>query len=458
MSKLTENFLLEYFKLCFRNREVIDIGVIHLKFQYLSDKSHKELWKTIKDVYQTRNVLPTIGQISQMYNGSGKEDLEIISLLNKIKQADIPSKEAVISSFEEFIKDSMSVEFYDKFAELYNKDNREGARAYLKEIAKELTNFSITKETTKLEKIFGGFKKRQQRRDSDALGDNKFKIKLPLGIDELDDILGGGIDKTDIALFLAQSGVGKTKLLRWIGVMAARRGFKILHIQLEGAKSEAEDGYDATWSAQSINKLEYGNLDPIIFNQLIEISEKVTDNGGDIWVESFEEFGTANLLDVRNRIIEFEKNEGQVPDGILIDYFELCDPGDGKVYAVSQERQRREAIANGMKNLAIEFKTPIISCTQGSTVSPEDLNNPDFVMTRYDISEFKGAVKPFSFFGTLNQTKDEYNSGVMRIYCDKIRKQKAKQVVRICQAYEYDKFYDRQKTIKNFYPQANENN
>lgn len=79
-------------------------------------------------------------------------------------------------------------------------------------------------------------------------------------------------------------------------------------------------------------------------------------------------------------------------------------------------------------------------------------------MTRYDISEFKGAVKPFSYFGTLNQTKDEYEAGIMRIFNDKIRKKKAKQVIRICQAYEFDRFYDRNRTIKEFYPEGNINN
>lgn len=458
MSKLTEDFLLEYFKMCFRSREIIEVGITHLKFQFLPTEAQKELWKTIKNLYQTRGELPSIGQISQLHGGKGKEDLAVLELLSKIKQVEVPNKDTLLKVFEDFIKDSISVEFYDKFAEYYNNGNREGARLYLKDKAKELTEFSVTKELSQSEKIFGGFKKRQERRELEAQGDGKLKIKVPLGIDELDDLLGGGIDITDTFLLLAQSGVGKTKALRWFGVSAARRGFKVLHFQLEGAKVECEDGYDATWSAQSIYNLEYANIDSKIFNDLIKISKQVTDNGGDVWIEAFETFNSATLIDIRNKIVEFEKNNGQVPDLILIDYMELAEPGDGKKYAVNQERFRREAIANGLKNLAVEFKTRIGTATQGSTVDPENLNNPDFVMTRYDISEFKGALKPFSLFFTLNQTRDEYDSNIMRLYTDKIRKKKGNKTIRICQNYNFDRFYDRLETIKTFYPEAHETN
>jgi len=447
MSNLNENFLVELFKLCFRKREVLEICKEHLEYHFLPVESHKDLWKSIRTDYITNSKIPSIGVVSQKFNSGSKEDNEVLELLAKIKEVDIPDIDEIIEQLEDYIRDSMSVAFYDKFSEVYNRGDRNEARKLLFETSEELHNFTVRKNAETFERIFGRFEERQIRRiiNKDLVGEEK--IKLPFGIDELDDITGGGIAITDTAIFLGQSGAGKTKFLRWVGVGAARRGFKVLHIQLEGAKNECEDGYDATWTAESIYTIELGNISDEVMEKLGEISKQVVEGGGDIYIEAFEEFGKASLLDVRRLVIDFEKVYGVVPDVVLIDYFELLEPGDGQKYRVSEERQRREAISEGMKNLAVEFKTRILTATQASTVHPEQLNDPEFVMTRYDISEFKGVLRPFSIFGTFNQTKDEYENSIMRIFLDKIRKAKGQKTVKVIQNYSKDRFYDRRKTM-----------
>ena len=72
-------------------------------------------------------------------------------------------------------------------------------------------------------------------------------------------------------------------------------------------------------------------------------------------------------------------------------------------------------------------------------------------MTRYDISENKGLTKPFSYFFTLNQTVDEYTNGIMRMFFDKVRKYKGQKLITIAQAYDYEKFYDRNRTLELFH-------
>ncbi len=72
-------------------------------------------------------------------------------------------------------------------------------------------------------------------------------------------------------------------------------------------------------------------------------------------------------------------------------------------------------------------------------------------MTRFNTSQGKNLVDPFSFFITMNQTPDEKNKKIMRLYMDKVRKYKSGQLVHIYQNYEFEKFYDRMKTVKEFY-------
>lgn len=296
------------------------------------------------------------------------------------------------------------------------------------------------------EKIFEGYNDRFDRRILSKEIDQEADLaKLPFGIDEIDRLSKGGMNKGDIALFLAQSGVGKTKLLKWIGVNAARLGFRVLHLQAESTKKECLDLYDATWTGCELHSIEYGNIDTTTHGKIQTAIKNITSQGGEIYVEAFEQFNTASMLDVRTIIENVEKEFGKI-DLVLLDYFELFSPGNGVRYRPSEERQRREAIGDSLKNIAVEFDTRIVSATQASTVSPELLNDPKFVMTRYNVSEFKGVIKPFSFFITLNQTEDEKEENYMRLYIDKMRKYKGGQIIPIYNNYDRERFYDAPKT------------
>jgi hypothetical protein len=169
-------------------------------------------------------------------------------------------------------------------------------------------------------------------------------------------------------------------------------------------------------------------------------------SGGEVYIDAFEEFGSAELSQLRTSVDELFKMYGHI-DLITIDYLEKLSPISNYQFKPSEERERRKLIADQLKNIALEFKTRILTATQASSVDAGQLNNVNFAMTRFNISEVKALVDPFSFVFTLNQTNDEYEQRYMRIYCDKIRHYPAKQTVGIYQAYHFDKFYDRKKTI-----------
>lgn len=450
MGKLTEKFLVELFKGIFKKKELLNICITHLEFSYLPSEEWKYIWKSIKSFYKTSLKPPTIGLISQMY----KENEEILIILEEISEIIIEDYDALINQLEIFIRESISIKAYEKFSTLYNQGEREKAIEYWIEVGNNLSNFSIKKGSSYFEEIFGNYFNREKERILNRKTGGIVEDKIPFSIDVLDEILRGGLNKKDTFLFLAQSGVGKTKFLRWVGVGAARRGFRTLHIQLEGSKQEAIDGYDATWTGQFLHDIESGLINKELRGKISKIVKSIKFNKGEIFVYAPEKFDTISLRDIRNHLLELEKNNGKI-DLVLLDYFELIDPGDGKIYKVSEERQRREAISKGMKNIAVEFNVVFGTATQASTVDPLKLNDPDFVMTRYDISEFKGALKPFSLFGTFNQTEDEYEANFIRIFLDKVRKFRGKQIIDLYQAYKYDRFYDRQRTL-NYYEKKNE--
>lgn len=447
MKKLSENFILELFKICMRNKRVFEIAIEHIKFQFLPGEEYKLIWEAMFRYYEGSSQLITPGLLSQKF----EDNIKVIELIADIKSAFTPDKDAVLEQLEVFVKNRIFLSGYDRLGDLFNQGDKDGAFAQMGKIADQINDFTIKEQY--FDKVFEGFNERHTERVKKKQLGEVFKSKIPIGIDEIDDITNGGPDRGDTFLALAQSGVGKTKFLRHVGVSCARRGYKVAHVQAEGTRDECMNGYDACWTGQKLWDIEFGNIKTETKEKIAKAQKNVRSTGGEIYVESFEQFNTAKLSDVREILQNLEKAHGKI-DVLLLDYFELFDPGDGKNYGPGEERQRRESLANKLKNIAIEFDILIVTATQASTVEPAKLNNPKFVQTRYDISEFKGVIRPFSYFVTMNQTMDEKENKLMRLYMDKIRKYKGGQVVKIYQNYDRERFYDRGKTIRELYEAA----
>lgn len=445
---LNEQFLNELLRLCFRKKEVIDACVIHLKFHYIKSEPHKEIWKALKNHYVNTGVIPSIGTISQTIQSSlGKKATVTLTVLTEVKTAALANMDETLKKLEVFVRDSMSVEFFNEFADKFKEGDRDGARTLLISKADEMSKFSILQGSGKVKKIFAGFSERDEQRKYDS--DNYIRIgrKVPFSIDEMDMMSDGGADPTDTWCAIMRSGAGKTKLLRHVGVGAVRRGINVLHLQAEGSEKSCLNGYDATWTACLMSDIKKGSIPIDKYKDLEKVVSNIKSKGSDIYVHAFEQFGRASILDVRYLMVEMLKTVDHI--GLMLcDYLELFDPADGIKYSPTDERFRRLAVANRYKNIAIEFENVGGTCTQANDIPAKLLEDPEFVITRSNVSECKGLVNPFSFYFSGNQTRDEYQAGEMRLYMDKFRDYKADKIIKIMQNYKHDRFYDKRKTLQ----------
>ena len=443
--KLNKNFVNELFKLSLRKKAILELCITHLKYHYLPDQWYKEIFKQQWEYYMATEKLITIGLLSTEIETKPKA----LKVLNEIKIADTLDEEACITQLEEFIKRKFFTEFYDEIGEKYEKGNREEAYDQVMEFTEQMQNFQL-KDTSTYTKIIGGFNDRYETRVSK---EQVSKKKVPTGIPEMDELMFGGVDRQDIALVMAESGVGKSYFLRWIGLSAARRGFRVVHIQVEGSKQECVDSYDAGIAGNSISNIEYGNLSSKELQEVKKAIANIEQGQGEIFVKAFEQFDNGSMRDVHTYCQEITDKFGQI-DLLVLDYIDETDAGDGKRYSTSNdgERKRRESTAKKFKNTCIEFDCAGWTATQSNTRPPEEKNDPEFVLTRYHVSEFKGLIKPFSYFITLNQTSDEKEQGVMRIYRDKWRKysNSTSRVIPLCTTYGSGRFYNHERTIAKF--------
>lgn len=448
--KFSSHFLDELFRLALLKKDVCSIVSEHLEYNLIPVelKGYKIILKSITNFYKATNKLPTVGILTQ-----NVQEPEVYEIIDKILKIPVPDKEETLNNLEKYIKRVRFQKLYTEIAEIYNNGEQEKAIEIQATKATEIVNFSIKQNSSYFKDVFNDFEDRDSSRFLDSQINSGVVVKKqPFGIDLLDAITDGGSEPGETECFLGRSGSGKTKYLRFRGVSVARRGGKVLHIQAEGTVEDCLLGYDATWTAVLKRDLRQGNIPSNLLKRLDKIISDIKANNGGIKVVGFEQFETASMKDVRNIVLDYYKLNGYFPELLVLDYLELFDPGNGKRYATSTEgeKYRREASARAFRNICNEFKIRGCTASQTNDVAPGDYNRPDFVMTRHNTAGAKGLPDSFSYFFTWNVTSDEYKINMGRFYIDKCREYRGQQIIRICTAFDRDRFYDRNETLKNF--------
>ena len=368
-------------------------------------------------------------------------DTDAKEVVSKIRDVIVPDQESILQQFEQFIKQNRFVEFYDVVGDIYNKGDKDKAFEHFVKEADEFSKFSLQCETDT--KVFKDFNKRHIER---LTKDNK-RYKIPFAIDMLNELTDGGSETGESTLYLGDVNIGKSTLLVADGIAAARRGFKVAHFQIEGTKEQCCSRYDSAWTGMLYKDIKMANIDAEQLKKFRTITDKI--GRGEIYIVAYEQFGQKTLLDIRAKLIELNRVHGKI-DRVILDYLELIEPGDGIKYGPQYERFRQTAISRGLKKIAMEFNCDVVTVTQASSVSPQELNNPDFVFTKYNLSEDRGKTRPFDNHITLNQTSDERAEKIMRLYTDKFRQYERGQIFSIAQALERSRFYDRKRTYELF--------
>lgn len=439
--KLASEFISELIAYSLINKDTFEIVKMYLKYSYLQKEEQKKLVQWLFRNYEKTGRIATYGQLQQHFINDDKV-LEFIADISEVETDDTPKgHSSIISTFQEYIKQMKFLDMNDKIVEAYNRGDKESAYNLTVKLADEINNFSIADATT--ETVFGDFEKRQIRRISE---DYNARHKIATGIEELDYILGGvngGPETGELYLACGSSGAGKTQYLIHLGITAARQGERVAHFSLEGTKDQCMNRYDAAWTGTLYQDMKIGKITA----KKMEISRRIIKKlkKTDIYVDACEKWGGKTLVDVRNTCKDLEKKHGKI-GVIIIDYLELLEVGDGVRYTPGEERFRREKLIRGLKTLAMEFNAVVHTATQSNDITYEQMNDPEFVITRNNLNEARGVIRPCDGFITLNATVDESRNQIMRIYVDKAREYSAKQIIRIANNFSHARFYDRKRT------------
>lgn len=440
---LTSQFVTELLASALQRRSVYDVVKQYMKYQYFQEETDKRIWQAVVRREEKFGIIPTIGQLQQQFN----EDESVLERLHEISDVEVSTEdhareEMLLETFERFVKKMIFLDANDRITDSYNRGDKDKAWALFVKYAEEFSKFSI--QTAKFETVFADFAVRQLRRKSE---DYNRRFKIPTGIDEIDYRLGGdngGPETGEYVLWLGDSGAGKSQCLVSVGIAAARQGHRVAHFQLEGTREQCLNRYDAAWLGTLYSDVKLGNISA----NKIAVADKVIRklSRSDIIISSEETFNAKTLMDVRREFMDMEKVHGKI-DVLIIDYLELLEVGDGHNYSPSEERFRQAKLSKAMKMMAMEFNVVVHTATQSSNIPEENKNDPEFVITRANLSEDKGKIRPVDIFITLNQTRDEQREEIMRLHTDKLRDYKNGDPIHICNNFSCARFYDRQRTL-----------
>lgn len=432
MENISENFLYELFAISLKNKSTFEVINSSLKSHYFPSEEWRELWSEIEQYHESNNRMPTIGAL----NLSFRQDRDVRKIISNIKKQVSVDSKSVLITFEDFIRQSFFIDTFTQLEKTYNRGQKEKAFDLFVKKAEEFANFSLSSEN--FERIFKDFNKRMIDRKLD--GDTIDEV-IPTGL-PIDDLMDGGMRKGESTLILGPSGSTKSLFLIHCGIHAARKGFNVVHFQLEGTKKQIRDRYDAAWTGTLYRDLRKGVIDKNKNKAFQKIVERIR---GEVFLEAHEQFEEITFYELRSRVLELMKKINI--DLVIVDYFELATPGDHK-YRPSEERERQDKLAKQFKALAVETNTAVLTVTQASNIPKEYLNDPDFVLTRNNLSEHKTKIKPFDNFFTLNQTDDEHMFKIMRMYADKLRDHDARKIIHIIQNPARSRFFDKAKTME----------
>ena len=456
MGKLNPGFMAEIFKLMFSDEVIMRIASEYLKYELIPKEwvGYKFILREAIIQYTEKNKLPSIGVICQKLC-----DEDAVQLAAKeIKKAALIDREIAIDQLQSFVKETEFELLSRKVHDLYEEGKKEEAIRVNAEESQRILEMSFRSKSGGFQSVFGGFHERMVERRMEGDAASEKPVKVPFGVDRLDDVSFGGMEIGDTSLWIARSGVGKSSILKWHGYSAAIRGVPVLHIQLEGGIKACMQIYDQLWSAQSYSDIKSGNISSKDRKKIEQAIKEVKELSSDIEVYGFKKFGQASMSDVRQLCYDYFNAHGKFPGLVILDSLDLVKTGISKKIDSDPDhkKEKLQTCAQLLKNLADEIGAPIITATQTSDVPFEVWNNPDKVIDCSYTEGDKTLVKPFSFVFTLNMTIEEKANATARIYVDKLRDYKESQeVITIATNYDKRRFYHRGRTME-MYNQVSE--
>ena len=377
---------------------------------YFEYPAHANIFKVVKNYHEKYYKLPTDDFIVQEVKKLKKET-ELLSdyedellRVNNLDTSSVTNPEYLLDLIEAFAKQEAMKKAILKCVSLVKEGRVEETESVVR---KALT---VSRDVDVGQDYFSEVTSRW-RRMLDTSQKTKFSVFLPA----LNTALEGGLGSKELSMVVAPPGVGKSLFLVNQAVDSMMEGRKVLYVSLEMSEDKIAQRFDSIMTLLPQRSLP---MDPSNINERLGIFSNEFPNSRLIIKEL--PTGCATVNTVRSLLTQLKNYEDFEPDVLIIDYLELLrSTQEGMQEYLAQQR-----IAEELRGLAVQNNFLVWTATQtnrqGRMVK---------LITDAELGDSYGKIRTCDFAVSLNQTEEEFDEGVMRLYVMKSRNSRMRFVV-----------------------------
>ena len=241
---------------------------------------------------------------------------------------------------------------------------------------------------------------------------------IPLNMPSMDKVMGGGLAKGEMGMVLSPSGKGKTTTLINVAKQyAVTSKQNVLYLALEERVNRLVLRAFRAVTNQKISDIydSVGRPDKAKIKKQLNAFQQVKEKGaiGDLDIfASKPQIVSPNS--VEQILQQYMLKHGHYPDVLIIDYPDLME----NPYLNQGVNEFRAAgmLYESIRRIAGQYQMIVWVASQMNRMA-----NQQDIMNAYSIEGSKQKLNTVEFCMSLNQTDEEFKSGFIRFYVDKVR-------------------------------------
>lgn len=182
----------------------------------------------------------------------------------------------------------------------------------------------------------------------------KIPLRTPTKIKEIDRLLNGGLARTEMILFSANSGGGKSITLANLALNFVEQGLSVLYVSLELSELMIADRFDIMHSGIPINAMVAQQA------ELLHSISSAASINGKLTIKKMPVGTNSNAI--RAYLKEFELKFGYVPDMMIVDYLDIMAPNEQVSADNISEKDKRSS--EQLRDIGFDFNMFMATASQ----------------------------------------------------------------------------------------------
>lgn len=363
------------------------------------------------------NSVPSLRVVLEETRNVSLESREFYrTTMETVMAADLSAEDWLRDRVLDFVKRNIFVQGFKESREKYNVGEVDKAYDVMMRAMDRINNTDWTPPDRSF--FFEEFDQRTAKR----LSVDPTMDSVPTGIHELDHVLGGGLSKGELGIWTAYSKRGKSTMLVNLGVQAVRRSEEIvLHFVFEGSREQVETRYDTVFARDNYYTVKTARSSQEVFERMNYDYRMFRRR---LVIRGFTSEWNYSCADIWNEMRELKRLHDWKPGMLIVDYGDLLRSRE-KFHRSETEHQT--AAFKDLKSIANRgYRVWTASQAQRPK---QDIDVSDEVLQSRRIGDAWAKVKVADFLGTINQTLEERQQKVARLFAEMYRDNAASKLI-----------------------------